>query len=90
MDVELHLMDDRKVIKSVKVEGDLKGHFHSLLDTVISSLDEYPCGFHDVDQSMWKVIRAEVAAAKRIPEVTKDTILGFNTEVFSIVYHEVY
>ncbi|CAL9969701.1 hypothetical protein VPHD148_0137 [Vibrio phage D148] len=92
--VTLHLMDDRKVLKSVSTgEIGRQAAFEQLMDHVLEVLDEYECGSFDVHKDMHNIVRADVRKALRRP-VTKRDITSFSTpgdgldNIFSICWQE--
>lgn len=84
---KLHLMDDRSVLKTEVVGDDLSEAFYKLMDHIIKVLPEYPCTEFDIYKDMWNVIERDVTRAKNRP-VDKNSILEFNTEMFSIAIHK--
>ena len=89
MTVKLHLMDDRKIIKTVTVgdEG-LQVAFTDLLDYLSTVLIDYPCEQSDIHQDFWSIIRMDIAKAKLHPPLTKHQVTEWYSEMFNVVYQE--
>ena len=88
MDIKLHLMDDRKIIKTVPttIEG-ASSAFLLLMDHLEDSLEDYPCAQSDANKDYWNVIRNDIARAQRNPPATADQITKWYSDIFNVVVH---
>lgn len=88
MNLKLHLMDDRHILKTAEVvKGDIAKAFDELLDCILDKVEEYPCQQVDSDNLLWKIIRADVAKAKRCLPTSAGEVTDFRSEMFNMVVH---
>lgn len=93
--IKLHLMDDRNVLKSVEVEEDRDdgmGMTNAWLELMVfleNYVDTTPAWEYNLDDLDWKKVKREAAKARNM-DITRDNIVGFNSSVFSAVWHEIH
>lgn len=85
--ITLHLMDDNSTLLTVGTENGLQSAFGELLGYILESLDKYPSKEFDKCNDRHSLIKWDILDALRHP-TTKEEVLLFNTDVFSIVWHQ--
>lgn len=96
MAVKLHLMNDRKIIATETVGGNLQVPFRKLMDSIIKDIDEnYVSDYADVFKDAVSVMKREAEYAKRHPP-TRERITEFSTgdpassqQYYSVVLHAI-
>lgn len=86
--VELHLMDDVEIIKSVQINGsDYTSGVIELLNFAESVVSNYPYDPSDPYNTNHEVILSNIREAKTKSYLTVGEVVGFNASCFNIVFH---